>query len=110
MGTVIVIGNGFDIDLGWHTSYKDFFKEKEDGWRTLKTTEDDLFNYVFNHAAENWFDLEKTVYEYYLNRSKSKTTDDLAMRDLNTFEDLKKQLVKFLLTSDRFDIKELDAV
>ena len=102
MGTVIVIGNGFDIDLGWHTSYKDFFKEKEDGWRTLKTTEDDLFNYVFNHAAE--------VYEYYLNRSKSKTTDDLAMRDLNTFEDLKKQLVKFLLTSDRFDIKELDAV
>lgn len=29
MGTVIVIGNGFDIDLGWHTSYKDFFKERK---------------------------------------------------------------------------------
>ncbi len=42
MGTVIVICNGFDIDLGWHTSYKDFFKEKEDGWRTLRTNEDDL--------------------------------------------------------------------
>ncbi len=52
MGTVIVIGNGFDIDLGWHTSYKDFFKEKEDSWKTLRTKEDDLFNYVFNHAAE----------------------------------------------------------
>lgn len=96
MGTVIVIGNGFDIDLGWHTSYKDFFKEKEDSWKTLRTKEDDLFNYVFNHAAENWFDLEKTVYEYCLNRSKSKTTADLAMRDLNTFEDLKKQLVQFV--------------
>ena len=35
---------------------------------------------------KNWFDLEKTVYEYCLNRSKSKTTDDLAMRDSDTFE------------------------
>lgn len=96
MRTVIVIGNGFDIDLGWHTSYKDFFKDKEVGWRTLRTNEDDLFNYVFNHAGDNWFDLEKTVYDYCLNRSKSGITDDLAMRDSNTFEALKRQLVNFV--------------
>ena len=96
MRTVIVIGNGFDIDLGWHTSYKEFFKDKVVGWRTLRTKEDDLFNYVFNHAGENWFDLEKTVYDYCLNRSKSEITDDLAMRDSNTFEALKRQLVNFV--------------
>ena len=32
MKTVIVIGNGFDIDLGWRTSYKDFYDSKKNKW------------------------------------------------------------------------------
>ena len=37
--TVIVLGNGFDLDLGWDTSYKSFY-EKHKGWQIHKTDED----------------------------------------------------------------------
>ena len=37
--TVIVIGNGFDLDLGWDTSYRSFFN-KHDGWKMHRRDED----------------------------------------------------------------------
>lgn len=32
MQTLIILGNGFDLDLGWKTSYKDFFQAKQDSF------------------------------------------------------------------------------
>ena len=32
MQTLIILGNGFDLDLGWKTSYKDFFRAKQDSF------------------------------------------------------------------------------
>ena len=66
--TVIVIGNGFDLDLGWDTSYKSFY-DKHKGWGMHKTDEDDLFQYVIKQTPGNWFDFERTLHEYALHRA-----------------------------------------
>ena len=68
--TVIVIGNGFDLDLGWDTSYKSFY-EKHDGWKMHRRDEDDLFQYVIKQVPGNWFDFERTLHEYALHRAQN---------------------------------------
>ena len=96
MRTVIVIGNGFDIDLGWHTSYKDFCQSMKSKWNTLLTKEDCLYNYVINHVGENWFDLERTIYDYCLKKSTENTPKDLIDNDLEDFKSLKQELINFV--------------
>ena len=54
MQTLIILGNGFDLDLGWKTSYKDFFQAKQDSF------------YLYNNLSyikrmiegECWYNLE----------------------------------------------------
>lgn len=105
MNTAIVIGNGFDIDLGWKTSYKEFY-DAHKGWSMHKRDEDDLFQYVINHAAENWFDFERTIYEYVISRNKIKLTDELVSRDLNDFHNYKGQLKRFLQERSQVPVRE----
>lgn len=95
MSTVIVIGNGFDIDLGWRTSYRDFYECKK-GWEMFKTDEDDLFQYIIKHVAENWFDFERTLHEYCVKKSKEDVPEDIISKDLNTYKSLKSELGFFI--------------
>ena len=95
MNTAIVIGNGFDLDLGWKTSYEDFYNAHK-GWRMHKNERDDLFQYVISHAAENWYDFEKTIYDYVIRKSKDGEEDYIIERDINDFRNFKKQLKTFL--------------
>lgn len=95
MSTVIVIGNGFDIDLGWRTSYRDFYECKK-GWEMFKTDEDDLFQYIIKHVAENWFDFERTLHEYCVKKSKEDVSKDIISKDLNTYKSLKSELGFFI--------------
>lgn len=96
--TVIVLGNGFDLDLGWNTSYKAFY-EKHDGWKMHRTEEDDLFQYVIKQVPGNWFDFERTLHEYALHRAKNpfpikdKYKIERDIKDYNTFKD---QLASFI--------------
>lgn len=91
--TVIVIGNGFDLDLGWNTSYKAFY-DKHDGWKKHETDDDDLFQYVIKQVPGNWFDFERTLHKYALHRSNNPFSDaesykiDKDIQDYNTFKDL----------------------
>ena len=52
--TLIILGNGFDLDLGWKTSYNDFFRAKQNSIV--------LFNgmsFIENMVeGEYWYDLE----------------------------------------------------
>lgn len=52
--TLIILGNGFDLDLGWKTSYNDFFRAKQNSIV--------LFNgmsFIKNMVeGEYWYDLE----------------------------------------------------
>lgn len=52
--TLIIIGNGFDLDLGWKTSYSDFYKAKKE-----KFAEFDRMKYIHDMIqGEHWHNLE----------------------------------------------------
>ncbi|MCR5043795.1 MAG: bacteriophage abortive infection AbiH family protein [Bacteroidaceae bacterium] len=96
--TVIVLGNGFDLDLGWDTSYKSFY-DKHDGWKLHMTSEDDLFQYVIKHTPGNWFDFERTLHEYALHRAEEPFPIDDAYkiaRDIQDYKSFKAQLMAFI--------------
>lgn len=97
MKHIYVIGNGFDIDLGWRTSYKDFYNSKIECWRRSYFKDDELMYYVMEHAGENWYDLEKTLYDYCLDKSKSGfVTQDNAEKDFRHYESLKNQVINYV--------------
>lgn len=54
MQTLIILGNGFDLDLGWKTSYKDFFQAKQDSFYQLN----DLSYIKQMIDGECWYNLE----------------------------------------------------
>ena len=52
--TLVILGNGFDLDLGWKTSYSDFYKEKQHKFESLKG-----MSYVHEMITEgHWYNLE----------------------------------------------------
>ena len=95
MNCIIILGNGFDIDLGWKTSYQAFY-EKHDGWKGFKTNDDDLFQYVIKEVWKNWFDFEQTLYKYVQHRVQMPAPAQIVTRDLTDYNDLKSQLMKFI--------------
>ena len=97
MKHIYVIGNGFDIDLGWRTSYKDFYKNKLTGWKVhVRPGEDCLPAYLLDHAGENWYDLERTIYDYCLSKSKGDLDEDLMNKDYRDYLSIKGQLERFV--------------
>lgn len=97
MKHIYVIGNGFDIDLGWRTSYKDFYETKLKGWSVHFGPDDDcLPKYLLDHAGEYWYDMERTVYDYCLLKSKGNLNDDLMNRDYQDYVSIKGQLERFV--------------
>ena len=106
--TVIVIGNGFDLDLGWDTSYKSFY-EKHDGWIMHRRDEDDLFQYVIKQVPGNWFDFERTLHEYALHRAQHpfpKDNTDNIDRDIQDYNTFKTQLIDFISEGSKGPVKK----
>lgn len=96
--TVIVLGNGFDLDLGWNTSYKAFY-DKHKGWKMHETGDDDLFQYVIKQVPGNWFDFERTLHEYALHRAENPFPKDDSYKidaDINDYNTFKDQLARFI--------------
>lgn len=51
---IVILGNGFDLDLGWKTSFRDFYNDKKDKFDELKGNE-----YVQEMCqGEHWYNLE----------------------------------------------------
>lgn len=66
---LLILGNGFDLDLGYRTKYSDFVEcDLDDGVRFpfVIGGEDysDLGNYVLNATIHQWYDLENVLAEY----------------------------------------------
>lgn len=65
---LLVIGNGFDIDLGILTTYKDFFEKTNYGKDSV--VQGSLEDYLYNKYRQykdyglNWFDVEESITEY----------------------------------------------
>ena len=106
MNTVIVIGNGFDIDLGWRTSYKDFYVNIKNKWSIFETNEDDLFQCVIKNAKDsckdNWFDFECILHEYVVKKTEAYALNvgkDIKIKidkDIRDYKVIKTELSHFL--------------
>ena len=59
-----IIGNGFDMDLGLHTSYQDFVNS--DLWPITNSDleRSSLADKLEKDKKENWFNLEDSLCEY----------------------------------------------
>lgn len=106
--TVIVLGNGFDLDLGWNTSYKSFY-DKHKGWLIHKTEEDDLFQYVIKQTPGNWYDFERTLHEYALHRAEKPFSQEdtyKIKRDIEDYENFKTQLMDFISEASKKSVEK----
>lgn len=95
--SVLIIGNGFDLDLGMHTSYRDFAKSKL--WPFDSPIYDKGLGYYLNQKkdTENWFDLERELANYALSLDKPSLENETQIRhDKGDFSILIKKLKEFI--------------
>lgn len=94
---VLVLGNGFDLDLGLKTSYKDF-------WESDNCPKDypaPLINHLNqrwpnNLDAVRWYDLENELYYYVKNISSGKSHRDVITEKERAFlEIVKPELISY---------------
>lgn len=93
---LLIIGNGFDLNLGLKTSYTDFINSNEfaDG-----LVDNKLCKYLKEiHDLQHWVDIEREL-KYYPNQAKV-SINDVAIE----FEQLCTSLKKYLCEIDKSDI------
>ena len=104
---VLVLGNGFDMDLGWQTSYKSF---AESEFWPFKDKKENLGGYLESHSkSDKWFDLEALLRSY---SAKEKPYVDTSWRhqrnigqDEIHFKTLTKHLTNYLTAQENRDVK-----
>ena len=112
---VCIIGNGFDLNLGWKTSYKDFISSE---YWPLKNKEPYclMAEYLKERTeVDRWYDLENLLKAY---ASDSHNNHDEANpRDEEFFYELRDSLMAFLraevaknLNTESMAVKVLRAV
>lgn len=68
MSSVYIIGNGFDLNLGLKTSYRDFVCS--DFFMSNVDVGNGLFDYLYKvHQGSNWIDIEKELENYSMNNN-----------------------------------------
>lgn len=94
---VLVIGNGFDLNLGLKTSYSDFIKS--DQFKELIITENELCKYLKNKSQlQNWIDIENELRTYSQNHSD--------FNFYNEFNELSDALCRYLSNIDFPDLNK----
>lgn len=113
INTTLIIGNGFDLSMGKHTSYKEFYEKlvKNKGFGDNHSG-NSLLEYIKDNGGskEFWYDFENIILHYSFESEngkklkeleKSKTSDDRLVEKIvaevkEGVELLKEELVKFL--------------
>ncbi len=107
--TVLIIGNGFDLNQGFKTGYKDFMEsdffksivENNKLARFLKSKQD--ASLTDNHKSLRWIDIEKELKQYSLfSEHRQGMRDDLK----NDFIELKQKLVTYIKSIDTTKINK----
>ena len=62
--TLLIIGNGFDLDLGLHTSYSDFVKSDRWPFHCRLPFSSRLGSYLRRKSHNEWFDLESSMAQF----------------------------------------------
>lgn len=61
--STLVLGNGFDLDLGMKTSYKAYLKSKQ--WHELRVKYNaPILVYLERQSEKEWFDIEDSLRSY----------------------------------------------
>lgn len=93
---IIIIGNGFDLNLGLKTSYNDFIKS--DNFKNLLLNNNLLAKYLHERQAlEHWVDIENELKDY------SHINNEHLRSD---FEEISEELVKYLEGIDTSTVKK----
>lgn len=96
---LLILGNGFDIDLGLKTRYSDFAKSKYWG-KMVENTDDfdqDLLNALKDaKETEAWFDIEKTMNDYVRAIRPERLSPELVDKDKKSFVEVSGALSKYL--------------
>ena len=62
--TLLILGNGFDLDLGWQTRYSDF-AQSANFWPFNPTSSTKLAKFLYECSfSKSWFDLENNLAIY----------------------------------------------
>lgn len=95
---ILILGNGFDLDIGMNTRYRDFMNSRI--WREAKEKEDALLYSIVNYleernSIETWFDAEAELLNYALEVSEGTYLSSQNM-DRVGFELYKRKLKEYL--------------
>lgn len=98
---VAIIGNGFDLNLGFKTSYNNFIKSQY--FTDLLNADNFLSSYLSTrHNLKNWIDIEEELIQY--------STNSISPEALENFEkefnELQKSLTLYLKSIDIMNIDE----
>ena len=99
MIVTLIIGNGFDLNMGLPTSYSDFYKYYLQVDSPKSTN---LIKQEIGKKPRNWADLEKSLGEI----SKMYLQDSDAY--IEAFENVRDELALYLKEVDRYEIPNLD--
>lgn len=105
--TILIIGNGFDIDLGWNTRYSDFAQSEEWPFNQSYGLLFGLEGFLNEKRnTQNWFDLEEALKEYAQIRQEQEFYyDHDVITDKQTFEKLTTGLSDYLKKEEQKPIK-----
>ncbi|MDE6257973.1 MAG: bacteriophage abortive infection AbiH family protein [Muribaculaceae bacterium] len=109
---IVIIGNGFDLALGYSTRYKDFVESKF--WPlaeldSLHYGEQNLYNYLYQYIQNHrdslgnlrWIDLEDLIRQYVLSKSSESVKFDsernIIKYDKDILDKIKKSFVQYLV-------------
>ena len=96
---VLVIGNGFDLDLGLQTTYKAFTESSY--WTELykpgnKWNSNGLADFIKNQSFESkWFDIEECLAAY-VSKKEGEGDFSLVQQDKRFLKELERQLTEYL--------------
>ena len=111
INTTLIIGNGFDLSMGKHTGYAEFFKKLKDEGFWKEQSGNSLLNFIGEKGSkEYWYDFEDIILHYTfesdngkrlkelenLNKTDDNFTNGIVAEVKEGVELLKEELVKFL--------------
>lgn len=100
---VLILGNGFDLDLGLKSEYKDFAESTE--WQELysdyrmrlwnKNANESLLRKIEQDKYSYWFNLEEIIYLFVIERVSSNA--GIISQNKTDFNDLREKLKNYLI-------------
>ena len=99
---VFIIGNGFDLDLGWKTQFSEFAGSAY--WPSRLGQPSNLFNLLStNRNQSKWFDVEKLMATY-ADPKRGMTSSSRAKGDKEFFDQFSAALMSYLREQQSQDI------